>query len=98
MKKRSAQKRAQGSIKTAVSLERRLFDRGEKTAKQMNISRSRLYAQALDDYLRRKETQAMVESINAAYAYTPEDEESQFLRAAARQQFERLAAEEAEPW
>ena len=38
-------------IKTAVSIESGLFEKAEKAAQNLKVSRSRLFALALDNYL-----------------------------------------------
>ncbi len=53
-------------VKTAVSLPEDVFERAEELARSLGMSRSRLYAQALEEYLRRHEEERLVERINAA--------------------------------
>jgi len=55
------------SIKTAISIEKPLFEQAETLAQQLKISRSRLYALALEDFIRRYESQSLLERLNAAY-------------------------------
>lgn len=85
------------AIKTAISIEEPLFEQAEAAAREMNISRSRLYALALEEYLRRRETRRLMESIDAAYADGPDPEEQALLRAMRRSHQQRLKAE-AESW
>jgi metal-responsive CopG/Arc/MetJ family transcriptional regulator len=56
------------SMKTAVARDKTLFEQAEALARKMNVSRSRLFALALDEYIRHRESQAMLEQINAVYA------------------------------
>ena len=56
------------NVKTAVSIEEPLFERAEDLARQMKVSRSRLYAMALEAFLRRQESQEMLQQLNDAYA------------------------------
>lgn len=53
-------------VKTAVSIPADVFERAESLARSLRTSRSRLYALAIEDYLRRHEEQRLVERINAA--------------------------------
>ncbi len=53
-------------VKTAVSLPEDVFERAEELARSLGTSRSRLYALALEEYLRRHEEDRLVERINAA--------------------------------
>jgi len=55
------------SIKTAVSIQKELFDQAETLAHEMNVSRSRLFVLALEDYIRRYQNQRLLREINAAY-------------------------------
>ena len=62
-------------IKTAISLEEDLFDKANKLADEMKVSRSRLFSIALEDYLKRRENQTLLERLNQAYRDCPDDEE-----------------------
>ena len=72
------------NVKTAISLEQNLFLRAEEFAHSQNLSRSRVVALALEDYLRRQENSALLEKINAAYDDTPDPEEEKSLTASQR--------------
>ncbi len=72
------------SVKTAISLERNLFLRAEEFANSQKVSRSRVVALALEEYLRRQENLALLERINASYDDTPDPEEEKHLKAAQR--------------
>jgi predicted transcriptional regulator len=67
------------AIKTAVSVNKILFEQAEELAREMNVSRSRLYTLALEEYIRRRENQALLEQINAAYAGEADAEEEAAL-------------------
>lgn len=58
-------------IKTAVSLDETLYEQIETLAHDMKVSRSRLFAMALQDFLRRHETERLLEAINKAYEDEP---------------------------
>lgn len=51
-------------MKTAVSISDSLFERAEKFAKKTKLSRSRLYSNALEDYLDQREKGRIVDEIN----------------------------------
>lgn len=53
-------------VKTAVSLPEDVFERAEVLARSLGTTRSRLYALALEEYLRRHEEERLVERIDAA--------------------------------
>ena len=56
------------AVKTAVSLPYDLFHQADATARRRGISRSELYAQALAEYLERRECRAITERLNAVYS------------------------------
>ena len=66
-------------VKTAISLSERLFEAGERLARELKVSRSRLFAMALEDFLRRRENQRLLAEINAAYESEPDEEETTLL-------------------
>jgi metal-responsive CopG/Arc/MetJ family transcriptional regulator len=41
------------NVKTAVSIRKSLFEQAENLARKMKVPRSRLFALALEDYIRR---------------------------------------------
>jgi len=55
------------NVKTAVSLQKSLFEQAEALADELHISRSRLFSLALEDYIRRSHNQHLLEKLNAAY-------------------------------
>lgn len=59
-------------IKTAVSLDRSLFEQVDTLAHKMKVSRSRLLAMALEDFLRRHENEQLLQEINRVYQHEPD--------------------------
>ena len=55
------------TVKTAISLQESLFEQAEGLAAEMKISRSRLIAIALEEFIRRHQNRLLLEKINAAY-------------------------------
>lgn len=82
-------------VKTAISLEKELFDQVNKLSKEMNVSRSRFFALAVHDYLRRYESKKLLDEINSAYSDIPNEEEKRITHAMKQKQRENL---EVEPW
>ena len=74
------------NIKTAISLDQDLFSQVEELASTMKVSRSRIFALAMEDFLRRQENRKLLERINAAYDDTPDPEQAIRLRSARRSQ------------
>lgn len=55
-------------MKTAVSLPDELFRRGEAAARRLKVSRSQLYANALERFLQEEESSAVTAKLNEVYA------------------------------
>ena len=52
-------------MKTAVSIRDNVFQNAEKYAKKTKISRSQLYSDAVEEYLAKRDEQALIDQINA---------------------------------
>jgi metal-responsive CopG/Arc/MetJ family transcriptional regulator len=59
-------------IKTAVSLDKSLYEQIDTLAHKMKVSRSRLFAMALEDFLRHRENEQLLQEINRAYQDAPD--------------------------
>ncbi len=81
------------AIKTAISIEKNLFDQAENIARAMKVSRSKLFVMALQDFIEHQKNKEMLAQINAAYADEPDGAE-QALRRKSRRQHRRLVARE----
>ena len=64
------------TVKTAISLQEDLFEQAEAIAAEMKISRSRLIAIALEEFIRRHQNRILLEKINAAYGDISDPETS----------------------
>jgi metal-responsive CopG/Arc/MetJ family transcriptional regulator len=73
------------NVKTAISLESELFQQAEEIAREMQIPRSRLFALALEEFIRRYQNRQLLEQINAAYADEAPDAEEQAIQRSMRQ-------------
>jgi metal-responsive CopG/Arc/MetJ family transcriptional regulator len=69
-------------MRTAVSLPEPLFEAAEKLAKRMKLSRSALYARALEDFVRRNDADDLTAQINRVLADEPQERDP-FIDAAA---------------
>lgn len=85
----------QSTVKTGISIPRPLFKEAEELAREMKLSRSRLFALALEDYIRRQKNRALLAQINAAYTDGLTESEELSLRAAGVQ-FSRILEGDAE--
>ena len=74
------------TVKTAISIEKNLFDQAENIARTMNVSRSRLFVIALQDFIEHMKNKELLAQINAAYADEPDATEEKLLRTARRRQ------------
>jgi metal-responsive CopG/Arc/MetJ family transcriptional regulator len=59
-------------MKVAISLPDTLFSAAEKHAQHLRVSRSQLYAQALEEYLAKRQDARVTERLNAVHAQAPE--------------------------
>jgi metal-responsive CopG/Arc/MetJ family transcriptional regulator len=74
------------NIKTAVSIDRSLFEQAERIAREMKVSRSSLFALALRDFIRHHQNAELLQRINEAYEDVPDAEEQERLRKMRRKQ------------
>lgn len=58
-------------MKTAVSIPDDLFNSANTLARRLGVSRSRLFAAALAEYLAKHRTAKVTERLNAVYASEP---------------------------
>ncbi|HIP71514.1 MAG TPA: ribbon-helix-helix protein, CopG family [Anaerolineae bacterium] len=72
------------TVKTAISLPEALFKEIDDLARETNVSRSKLLAQAAEEYLERHRGQMLLKAINEAYADGLDPEEEEFLQATRR--------------
>lgn len=55
-------------MKIALSIPDELFESGETLSKRLGVSRSRLYATALAEFVAKHRTRKVTERLNAVYA------------------------------
>jgi metal-responsive CopG/Arc/MetJ family transcriptional regulator len=56
------------TMKTAISVDDHLITEADRTAREMGVSRSRLFSLALENYLRNRERGKILEQLNRVYA------------------------------
>lgn len=66
-------------VKTAVSIEGSLFREAEEWAGKLGISRSRLFADAVREYVRRRENEELSRRLNEAHADGSDEDEKVLL-------------------
>ena len=77
------------NVKTAISLRRSLFEQVDALAQELQISRSRLFVLAVEDFIQRYQNRQLLKAINEAYSDLPDTEE-QALHDRMRQQHRRM--------
>lgn len=83
-------------VKTAISLEPTVFEQTAVIARELNISRSRVIAMAVEEFIERRRNKQLLEQINAAYADFPDPDE-QILQKKIRQK-QRLLIKKGDQW
>ena len=63
------------NVKTAISIEEPLFEEVNSLARELNVSRSGLFALAVRDFVERHKNKDLLKSINEVYKDSPETEE-----------------------
>ena len=67
--------------KNAIPLTDALLEQTKELAREMKISQGRVVALALEEFIRRRQTQRLVEQLNQAYEDGPDEEEREWLQA-----------------
>jgi metal-responsive CopG/Arc/MetJ family transcriptional regulator len=80
-------------VKTAISLRETLLQQMDEMARQLDISRSRLFALAAEEYLQRYQNQELLKMINAAYDDLPDSEEDNLQHHIRRQHRQMVTGE-----
>jgi len=63
------------TIKTAISIQKPLFEQAENLAKQLNMSRSHLFGVAIETFIKNHQNQILLDEINQAYSDQPDPNE-----------------------
>jgi hypothetical protein len=67
-------------MKTAISIEGGLLKEADETARLLGLSRSRLFAVAVGEFLRRQRQEQMLSRLNEVYANRAEPAEKVLLK------------------
>ena len=68
------------NMKTAISIDGELLHEADETARLMGLSRSRLFALAVGDFLKRQRAEQMLLRLNEVYANSVEPAERRLLK------------------
>jgi metal-responsive CopG/Arc/MetJ family transcriptional regulator len=63
------------TIKTAISIQKSLFEEAENLAQELNISCSELFGLAIETFVKNHQNQKLLQEINEAYADEPDPTE-----------------------
>ena len=69
------------NMKTAISIPDTIFQQAEKTARQLKITRSELYAKAVEIFISQHHSQSVTEKLNEIYASENSGLEPEFSHA-----------------
>ena len=77
------------TVKTAISIQQSLFEEVDALARELEVSRSHLFALAVEEFIQRHQNRQLLDAINEAYADLPDPEE-QALRQRMRRQHRQM--------
>ncbi|MCD4718516.1 MAG: ribbon-helix-helix domain-containing protein [Desulfobacula sp.] len=83
------------SVKTAISMQEELFKEVNRLAGELNVSRSKLFVMAVQDYIKKNESQNLLSQINKAFSDHPDSDEIKVHSKMRQKQAKNL---EREPW
>ncbi len=66
-------------MKTAISIDDGLLREADETARSLGLTRSRLFAMAVGEFLQRQRREDMLLRLNEVYANDPEADEKRLL-------------------
>ena len=69
-----------GNVKTAISINKSLFEQVNKLADELEVSRSHLFVLAVEEFIQRYENEQLLQQINQAYDDLPLADEEQILQ------------------
>jgi len=68
-----------GNIKTAISIEKPLFEEVDELAQELNTSRSRIFSLAAQEFIERHKNRKLLEVINRAYEDIPDEKDKTLI-------------------
>ncbi len=83
------------SVKTAISIQEELFKEVNKLAGELQVSRSKLFVMAIQEFIKKRENQNLRSQINNAFSDQPDAEEIKVHEKVRKKQRKNL---EKEPW
>ncbi len=83
------------TVKTAISIQKDLFQEVNRLAEELHISRSKLFALAVRDFIKKNENKKIISQINKAFDDYPDANEKNLHNAMRQKQARKI---EREPW
>ena len=74
------------SVKTAISMQEELLIEVNRVAEELKVSRSKLFVLAVQEFIKKRESQKMLAQINDAFSDFP-DAEEKIVQSGMRRQF-----------
>ena len=84
-------------MRQTISLRQSLFAQIAETARELRISPNRLMAQAIEEFLQRRQNRRDAQRLDEAYADGPTEEEREWLRFAL-ESHRRILEKEGDEW
>ncbi len=81
------------SVKTAISLENDLFKEVNILARELHISRSKLFVLAVQDFIKKNQSRKLLAQINKAFDDQPDSEETEVQNKMRNKQLKRVERE-----
>ena len=81
------------TIKTAISIQKSLFEQVNALAEELQVPRSQLFVLAVEEFIERYQNQKMLEALNEAYTDVS-DQDEKALREGMRRQHRQLLEEQ----
>jgi metal-responsive CopG/Arc/MetJ family transcriptional regulator len=82
------------SVKTAISLQKDLFKEVNTLARELHISRSKLFVLAVQDFIKKNQSRKLLAQINKAFDDQPDSEETEVQNKMRNKQLKRVEREE----
>ena len=83
------------SVKTAISIQKELFQEVNRLAEELHVSRSKLFVLAVRDFIKKNENKKIISQINKAFDDSPDSNEENLHNAMRQKQAKKI---ELEPW
>jgi metal-responsive CopG/Arc/MetJ family transcriptional regulator len=81
------------SVKTAISIQKELFCEVNRLAKELQISRSKLFVLAVSDFIKKNENKKIISEINKAFSDYPDSNEKKLHNAMRQKQARNIEKE-----